>query len=1166
MADSSLAYDANGKLHMAYQDAATKSLKYATRLANGRWVDGGVIDDSSPNVGAMVSLALASDGSPAAAYYDAQNGDLKYAHWNGTTWDTQTVDTHGATGLYPSLAFDSGDAPIIASYSATRGDLRLSKLYHGGWRSFTLDAEGDVGRHPALAVDPNSGLWTVAYEATGAGELRFVNAFNGGKVLGGVIDAKALGGSISLAFDGATSRAHVGYADALSGEVRVATGNAAGWTTDVVGKGTAALSVRPGGGTAGLVYRDGSGTLRLAERPAVQKAAWSSVEIGAGTAGSAAAFSAAGDVAVTQPGANPASKTAPAVGERFAAAPTRTTVTHVDATTLRVDWLDNSVGESGFLIESSTDDGKTWQEAAVAGRNATATNVGGLTEGKTYAFRASAKGQSIGSSTASGRANAVPTAAGTDPLDTPGYFRVTGISQQGEERTYQLEDNLTVNSEEWFFGGSWAGAAYNAITGSIHVVNTGATYSIEDSGAFRVGYADDVRAQADVDEAISELPDNHTRILAFEDSHSAIDRDFDDKYWDVQVEKAPKADLDIDSDNNDGLNLPSRTDEEEDAEVDFGLLGKVVAVNDDDANGDGKPDFAELDGNSNENFTPIVLDLSNLANYPQSTIAFYYNDAPASEITTQTTDGKTLYDPGSGMFRIWTKNAPESRNPLAITSGGDMIIDHNFFNTSRFSDSGGSMTLWIEAVRPSEITPGNFVTIWVDLDGSMGAGQAIPMDYIRVTAVDVDLNRVISDQFAGVDVNYSPGSSGYSGIDRLPGAPSLEEKNYILMGARSSGRVELDFDVTIQPNTPALRNKLRFNLARSTEPVQNFTPLDNPGSAFEQENYLSLGGIPRTDPNRNDTITADDTYTLLWGYDSNNDAVLNLDSQRRRPGNGELLQYINLPVKIVTQNAYDEAVATLGAATKLAGGPYTANFVDAFLKNSGIKGAINSVDGESVSVNEYKLTHNVGAKFDTTGTARVNTSTFTMASGSTAGNGVPMVQDIAQSQAMQFVYIATLVQHGAEIGQWFVNPSNSASQSHWFTFTSAAPETEFKSNSSDSIESDLHNTVGAMSTDRVIVSMLVNRVTGANGPALAVTQYRFAGIVNDLYDFDFDIDPNDWTLPGIGKPSKLGATIQAGFGTLGTAGEIFKYEFDFAGTPNQTDYFEFALPSSGAGG
>ena len=83
-ADSALAYDATGKLHMAYYDGADKSLKYATRLANGRWADGGVIDASSPNVGAMPSLALDSAGNPAVAYYDAWGGDLKYSHWNGS--------------------------------------------------------------------------------------------------------------------------------------------------------------------------------------------------------------------------------------------------------------------------------------------------------------------------------------------------------------------------------------------------------------------------------------------------------------------------------------------------------------------------------------------------------------------------------------------------------------------------------------------------------------------------------------------------------------------------------------------------------------------------------------------------------------------------------------------------------------------------------------------------------------------------------------------------------------------------------------------------------------------------------------------------------------------------------------------------------------------------
>ena len=668
VADSALAYDAAGKLHVAYYDGADKSLKYAARLANGRWADGGVIDAGSADVGAMPSLALAPDGNPAAAYYDAQNGDLKYARWTGSAWDVQSVDTRGATGLYPSLAFDAAGSPVIASYDATRDDLRLSTLYDGAWHSFTLDAEGDVGRHPSLAVDPTSGVWSVAYEATGAGELRFAAASRAGKIYGTVIDPAALGTSVSLGFgaEGINTprRPRVAYDDAATGEVRVASGEADGWQTRAVasgGAGGAALSI-DASDSAKLVYRDGAGTLALAERSG-RKGAWSATPLGAGGGVSAAAFSSAGDVAVTQPGANPAAATAPAVGERFAAAPSRVTVTHVDASTLRVDWLDNTVGESGFNIESSADGGRTWQQAAVAGRNATATNVGGLTEGKTYAFRASAIGGSATSATASANTAAAPASSGTDPLDTPGWFRINGIAAAGAERTYGVEDHLAVDSTNWFYAASWAGAVYQAVTGHEHVINTNMDYYVPDNGAFRVGYSAAIKRETEG--PATQLPDDEAlKVIAFEDSYGAIDRDFDDKYWNVSVEKV---DIDLDamkvSHNVANGELP---DEEEET------VGAFVPNNYDDDDYNGTLDGFDSNAVTGEDdLLPILLHKVNAAdagNY-RLTIPYGVNVWRTSDRTgaiSETTDiaagvDTTLYVEGSipsaGELKLNWKNS-----------------------------------------------------------------------------------------------------------------------------------------------------------------------------------------------------------------------------------------------------------------------------------------------------------------------------------------------------------------------------------------------------------------------------------------------------------------------------------------------------------------------------
>jgi hypothetical protein len=76
--------------------------------------------DSGGDVGYCSSLALDSNNFPHISYYDATNKDLKYAHWTGTAWDIQTVDSGeyawASVGGSSSLALDSADRPHI-SYS-----------------------------------------------------------------------------------------------------------------------------------------------------------------------------------------------------------------------------------------------------------------------------------------------------------------------------------------------------------------------------------------------------------------------------------------------------------------------------------------------------------------------------------------------------------------------------------------------------------------------------------------------------------------------------------------------------------------------------------------------------------------------------------------------------------------------------------------------------------------------------------------------------------------------------------------------------------------------------------------------------------------------------------------------------------------------------------------
>jgi len=81
---ASLAIDpGSGDLHLSYYDYRLGVLKYAFKEKDGSWSSPTEVDRSG-DVGLYSSIALGLGGTPNIAYYDAANGDLRYAIYSPT--------------------------------------------------------------------------------------------------------------------------------------------------------------------------------------------------------------------------------------------------------------------------------------------------------------------------------------------------------------------------------------------------------------------------------------------------------------------------------------------------------------------------------------------------------------------------------------------------------------------------------------------------------------------------------------------------------------------------------------------------------------------------------------------------------------------------------------------------------------------------------------------------------------------------------------------------------------------------------------------------------------------------------------------------------------------------------------------------------------------------
>jgi hypothetical protein len=158
---------------------------------------------------------LDASSNPHISYYAASpSHELKYAHWTGSDWDIQIVDSTGDVGRYTSLALDAAEYPHI-SYTGD-GDLRYAHWTENGWVTQTVDSEG--GSYTSLALDA-TGNPHISY--TGSDDLRYAH-WTGSDWDIQIVDSEGyMGQYTSLALDDAGAP-HISYHDYTNGDLKYA--------------------------------------------------------------------------------------------------------------------------------------------------------------------------------------------------------------------------------------------------------------------------------------------------------------------------------------------------------------------------------------------------------------------------------------------------------------------------------------------------------------------------------------------------------------------------------------------------------------------------------------------------------------------------------------------------------------------------------------------------------------------------------------------------------------------------------------------------------------------------------------------------------------------------------------------------------------------------------
>ncbi|MBN1485941.1 MAG: hypothetical protein JXA37_14605, partial [Chloroflexia bacterium] len=191
-------------------------------------------------VGAHTSLALDRTGYPHISYcsygqFSESCTTLKYAHYDGASWQIETVD-EANTGAYSSLALDRGGHPHISYYSEPDAELFYATHDGSRWQITRLDQDlGQDGGYTALALDrrgrPHISYYdgmsrSIKYASLSGSDWKIETIEEG-------VPHGALSMDTSLALD-RVDQPHVAYPDVAHGQLKHAYRSGPVWRVEVV--------------------------------------------------------------------------------------------------------------------------------------------------------------------------------------------------------------------------------------------------------------------------------------------------------------------------------------------------------------------------------------------------------------------------------------------------------------------------------------------------------------------------------------------------------------------------------------------------------------------------------------------------------------------------------------------------------------------------------------------------------------------------------------------------------------------------------------------------------------------------------------------------------------------------------------------------------------------
>ena len=217
--DTSIGIDSSGNVHISYYNAGLKYAFYDGTSWNFTLID------TVENIQGNTNLIIDDGQRIHISYHDNANKSLKYATYQDSQdsqdiWDLSIVDSQADVGEYSSIVIDSNDDAHISYFDASTKDLKYATDVSGQWMSYTIDSEGDVGYGSSIAIDSNDALH-ISYDDSTNGDLKYATNANGTWELSTIESQGNVGAYSSIGVD-SYNGVHISYYDATNGDLRYA--------------------------------------------------------------------------------------------------------------------------------------------------------------------------------------------------------------------------------------------------------------------------------------------------------------------------------------------------------------------------------------------------------------------------------------------------------------------------------------------------------------------------------------------------------------------------------------------------------------------------------------------------------------------------------------------------------------------------------------------------------------------------------------------------------------------------------------------------------------------------------------------------------------------------------------------------------------------------------